>query len=122
MRYLEKRIYRSLSSRISKGRSILAACTDGIAVIRDNKVERVYDESDGISNTEILTVAEGKNGDILAGTDGGGTTEDIDNIHKRLDIEYEATHNKENEALTQDNSGEEHNDATQDGSEKDHQP
>ena len=52
--------------------SILAACTDGIAVIRDNKVERVYDESDGISNTEILTVAEGKNGDILAGTDGGG--------------------------------------------------
>ena len=91
-------------------------------MIRDNKVERVYDESDGISNTEILTVAEGKNGDILAGTDGGGTTEDIDNIHKRLDREYEATHNKENEALTQDNSGEEHNGTMQDGSEEEHQP
>ena len=59
---------------------------------------------------------------IAPDDDGGGTTEDIDNIHKRLDREYEATHNKENEALTQDNSGEEHNDATQDGSEKDHQP
>ena len=91
-------------------------------MIRDNKVERVYDESDGISNTEILTVTEGKDGDILAGTDGGGTTEDIDNIHKRLDREYEATHSKENEALTQDNSGEEHNDAMQDGSEEEHQP
>ena len=52
--------------------SMLAACTDGVAVIRDNKIERVYGAADGITNTEILTVAEGTNGDILAGTDGGG--------------------------------------------------
>ena len=52
--------------------SYLVACTGGMVVIRDDKVEKVYDESSGISNTEVLTVSEGTNGDMLAGTDGDG--------------------------------------------------
>ena len=52
--------------------SFIVACTGGVAVIRNDAVEQVYDASSGISNIEILTVAEGSNGDILAGTDGGG--------------------------------------------------
>ena len=52
--------------------SYLAACTGGVAVIRDDKIEKIYGSESGINNTEILTVAEGPAGDILAGTDGGG--------------------------------------------------
>lgn len=52
--------------------SYLVACTGGIAVIRDDKVEKVYDNKSGINNTEILTVADGPGGDKLAGTDGDG--------------------------------------------------
>ncbi|MBQ9605410.1 MAG: HD domain-containing protein, partial [Firmicutes bacterium] len=51
---------------------MLAACTGGVAVIENDKITKVYNEACGISNTEILTVAEGSNGDILVGTDGGG--------------------------------------------------
>ena len=59
------------TSETSDG-SILVATNDGIAVIRDMEVVRVYDEHDGIGNTVILTVSEGDNGTILAGTDGDG--------------------------------------------------
>ena len=52
--------------------SVLVACTGGVAVIRDDKVEKVYDESCGIDNTEILTVCEGGNNDIIVGSDGDG--------------------------------------------------
>lgn len=52
--------------------SMAVACTGGVAVIRDGKVEKVIGASAGIENTEILTVAEGRNGDILIGTDGDG--------------------------------------------------
>ena len=52
--------------------SYLAACTGGLVVIRNDKVEKVYDASSGITNTEILTVCEGTGGDMLAGTDGDG--------------------------------------------------
>lgn len=52
--------------------SYLVACTGGLVVIRDDKVEKVYDASSGISNTEVLTVSEGKNGDMIVGTDGDG--------------------------------------------------
>ena len=52
--------------------SYLAACTGGVAVIRDDKVERVYGSADGIANTEVLTVIEGTDGEIIIGTDGGG--------------------------------------------------
>ncbi|MCR4556730.1 MAG: HD domain-containing protein [Saccharofermentans sp.] len=52
--------------------SYLVACTGGLAVIRDDKIEKVYDASSGISNVEVLTVSEGTDGDMLAGTDGDG--------------------------------------------------
>ena len=52
--------------------SYLVACTGGVAVLRDDKVEKIYGTESGISNIEILTVAEGSNGDIIAGSDGDG--------------------------------------------------
>ena len=53
------------------GRFIVAN-TGGVKVIRDKHVEASYSASEGIDNLEILTVAEGENGDILCGTDGAG--------------------------------------------------
>ena len=52
--------------------TFLAACTGGVAVIDGDRVTRVYGESDGISNIEVLTVSARDNGDIFLGTDGGG--------------------------------------------------
>ncbi len=53
--------------------TVLAACHGGLAVIRDGKeVVKVYDEDDGIVNTEILTVTESPAGEYIIGTDGGG--------------------------------------------------
>jgi len=52
--------------------SILVAVTGGVNVIKNGKVTAAYGSEDGISNTEILTVAQGKNKDILLGSDGGG--------------------------------------------------
>ena len=49
-----------------------AACTGGVVIIDGDAVTQVFNESNGISNTEILTLCEGLNGDIIAGTDGGG--------------------------------------------------
>ena len=51
---------------------MLVACTGGVVTIDGDKIKDVYDESSGISNTEILTVVESTNGDIIAGTDGDG--------------------------------------------------
>ncbi|MBR3057837.1 MAG: HD domain-containing protein [Clostridiales bacterium] len=52
--------------------SFAVACTGGVVIIRSNKIERLYVNRDQFENTEILTVVEADNGDILAGTDGGG--------------------------------------------------
>ena len=52
--------------------SIMVACTGGMALIRKDTVETVYNENSGISNAEILTVAEMQNGDMLVGSDGNG--------------------------------------------------
>lgn len=52
--------------------TILAACTGGVAVIDGNEITEVYDERSGIQNTEVLTICEAENGDIIVGTDGGG--------------------------------------------------
>ena len=61
---------------------ILVANTGGVSIIDGDRVVGGYGEDDGIAATEILTLAEGFNGDIILGSDGGGTTENIDNIHK----------------------------------------
>ena len=52
--------------------SMAVACTGGVAIIVGDRIERVYGETDGINNTEILTIVQAENGDILAGTDGDG--------------------------------------------------
>ena len=52
--------------------SILVAQNGGISVIKDGKVTANYSEKEGVTNTDILTVAEGKNKEIIAGTDGDG--------------------------------------------------
>lgn len=67
--------------------SVMAACSGGMAVIRDNKVATVYDEAAGLSNTEILTVAEGVDGEMLLGTDGDGIYAISDNKTVRYGIE-----------------------------------
>ncbi|MBR4627918.1 MAG: HD domain-containing protein [Ruminococcus sp.] len=52
--------------------SFIVACTGGVAHITGDRVTEVYGESSGITNTEILTVCEGVNGEIIIGTDGDG--------------------------------------------------
>lgn len=52
--------------------SILVASTGGVNVISQGVVAGGYGEDAGIANTEILTVNEADNGDIVLGTDGGG--------------------------------------------------
>lgn len=52
--------------------TIVAATSGGVALIKDGKIEKTFDESDGIGNTEILTVCGGENGHIYMGSDGGG--------------------------------------------------
>ena len=41
-------------------------------MLKDDKIQKIYGESDGIAKAEILTVTEADNGDIIAGSDGGG--------------------------------------------------
>lgn len=55
-----------------KDGTILAGTNGGVALIRDNKVERIYNSSDGLNNTVILTLCESDDGEILAGSDGDG--------------------------------------------------
>jgi len=52
--------------------TVMAVCTGGIAIIENDRITKVYDESSGIGNTEILTAVEADNGDMIAGTDGDG--------------------------------------------------
>ncbi|MDO4796836.1 MAG: HD domain-containing protein [Coriobacteriales bacterium] len=52
--------------------TMLVACTGGLACIDGDRVVEVLGEDDGLHNTEILTVAEADNGDIVVGSDGGG--------------------------------------------------
>lgn len=52
--------------------TIVASTSGGVALIKDGKIEKTFDESSGIGNTEILTVCGGDNGHIYMGSDGGG--------------------------------------------------
>ena len=52
--------------------SVLVGTNNGLAVIKNGKISMVVDESAGIENTYFLTVEEGDNDEIYAGTDGGG--------------------------------------------------
>ncbi len=63
---------RSRTAYERKDGSIAVACSGGVAILRDGVVAEVYDDTSGISNTEILTICEADNGDMLAGSDGDG--------------------------------------------------
>ena len=52
--------------------SMLVANTGGVSIIEGDKVIASYGQEDGIVNPETLSVAEGFDGEILAGSDGGG--------------------------------------------------
>ena len=52
--------------------TIAVACSGGVNLIRNDAVVAAYDASCGITNTEILSIAEGENGSIYFGSDGGG--------------------------------------------------
>ena len=52
--------------------TFLAASNGGVSVISNDRVILRYDEMDDILNTDILTVTEGENKDIIFGTDGAG--------------------------------------------------
>ena len=52
--------------------TIAVAASGGVNLIRDGQVIATYDAHSGIINTEILCIAEGDNGSIYFGSDGGG--------------------------------------------------
>lgn len=56
---------------IAPGKYVIC-CRGGLAVMENDKITRVYNENDGITNTEILNCCGFKDGEILIGTDGGG--------------------------------------------------
>ena len=51
---------------------IVAALTGGVSVIEGDRVVANYGKDDGLVNLETLTVCVAPNGDILAGSNGGG--------------------------------------------------
>ncbi|MBR4575498.1 MAG: response regulator [Lachnospiraceae bacterium] len=52
--------------------SVLAGTNGGLAIIKDKKVIRTVGDKEGMKNTVLLTVCEGDNNKIYAGTDGDG--------------------------------------------------
>lgn len=52
--------------------ALMVCCTGGLAIVENSKVTKVYNEKDGIINTEVLTASQMDNGDMVIGTDGGG--------------------------------------------------
>ena len=52
--------------------TVAVGTNDGLVYIKDYQVKRTVGSDDGMMNTVILTVTEGDNGEILAGTDGDG--------------------------------------------------
>ena len=52
--------------------TVLVALTGGVNVIDGDRIVAAYGEDEGITDTESLCVAEGTNGDIVLGSNGGG--------------------------------------------------
>lgn len=63
--------------------SLFVGTNGGLAVIKDGVITRTVGASDVISNTVLLTVCEGENGEVYAGSDGDGIYEiDGDDVRK----------------------------------------
>ncbi len=52
--------------------SVIVGTNGGVAVLKDGKVTRQIGASEGVENTFILTVEQGEDGSVLAGSDGDG--------------------------------------------------
>ena len=52
--------------------SIACGASDGIAIIKDDRIIQWITEKDGLENPVILSLSQTKKGILLAGTDGGG--------------------------------------------------
>ncbi len=52
--------------------SMAVATNAGVNIIKDGKITAVYNESKGVSNPEILCLAQDDSGQIYMGSDGGG--------------------------------------------------
>ncbi|MCR4617262.1 MAG: response regulator [Lachnospiraceae bacterium] len=59
-------------TKIASDGAVLEGTNGGMAVIRDGKIEKIYDAESGVTNTVILAVEEGSDGKYYLGTDGGG--------------------------------------------------
>lgn len=59
----------------AKDGSVLVGTNGGLAVIKDGKITKTVGASDVISNTVFLTICEGENGEVYAGSDGDGIYE-----------------------------------------------
>lgn len=55
-----------------KDHSMLLACTGGAVIIEGDEIKHIYNETNGMNNTEILTAIEAENGDLILGSDGDG--------------------------------------------------
>ena len=58
--------------RNGSGGLLYVGTNDGLAVVKDRRVIRTAGESNVIANTFFLTVEEGNDGNVYAGTDGDG--------------------------------------------------
>lgn len=52
--------------------AIVAGSTNGLNIIRDNKLVKTVSNDDGLANSQILSIVEHYDGNILVGTDGAG--------------------------------------------------
>lgn len=52
--------------------SVMAGTNGGLVILKNGEITRTIDAASGLSNTVILTVAEGEDGKIYLGTDGDG--------------------------------------------------
>ncbi len=56
----------------SAGDSLLVGTNNGIAIVKNGRVERCIGSGEGMKDTVILTICEGDKGEIYAGSDGDG--------------------------------------------------
>lgn len=52
--------------------TLVAGTADGINFIKNDTVTKTLTAEDGMANTQILSIVEGRNGEVLAGSDGSG--------------------------------------------------
>ncbi len=70
----------------AKNGDIIVGTSDGLNIIRGDKVAETYGAAQGLANTTILSLAEDAGGRIYAGTDGGGIYRLENGVLTQLDI------------------------------------